>query len=79
MPPGSASAFQPRRDVDAVAEDVVALDDDVADIDADAKLDAPVLGDVGVALGHAALHLDGAAHGIDHAGEFDQQRRRRWS
>ena len=32
-------AFQPRRDVDAVAEDVVAVDDDVADIDADAELD----------------------------------------
>ena len=33
-------AFQPRGDVDAVAEDVVALDDDVADIDADAEFDA---------------------------------------
>ena len=43
MPPGSASAFEPCRDVDAVAVDVVALDDDVADVDADAELDPLVL------------------------------------
>ena len=73
MPPGSASAFEPRRDVDAVAEDVAVLDDDVADIDADAELDAPLRRHVGVALGHPALHLDGAAHRIDDAGELDQQ------
>ena len=36
--------FQPRRDIDAVAEDVAVLDDDVAQVDADAELDAPVLG-----------------------------------
>ena len=79
MPPGSASAFEPRRDVDAVAEDVVVLDDDVAQVDADAELDALVGRDAGVALGHLALHLDGAAHRVDDAGELDQQRRRRWS
>ena len=27
---------------------------------------------IGVALGHAALNVDGAAHGIDHADEFHQ-------
>ena len=36
---GRRLAFEPRRDVDAVAEDVVAVDDDVAEIDADAKGD----------------------------------------
>ncbi len=36
MPPGSAIALETRRDVDAVAEDVVVLDDHVAEIDADA-------------------------------------------
>ena len=34
---GCAMAFEPGGDVDAVAEDVVALDDDVAEIDADAE------------------------------------------
>src|SRR5258706_453863 len=34
---GLRQGFQPRRHVDAVAENVVRLDDDVADIDADAE------------------------------------------
>jgi hypothetical protein len=29
--------------------------------------------DIGVARGHVALHLDGAAHRIDDAGEFDEK------
>jgi class 3 adenylate cyclase len=37
--------IEPRRDVDTVAEDVVVLGDDVAEVDANAKSDAPLLGD----------------------------------
>ena len=66
-------AFQPRRDIDAVAIDVVALDDDVAEIDADAELDARCPPARRVALGHLALHVDRAAHRVDDAGELDQQ------
>ncbi len=73
MPPGSASALQPGGDVDAVAEDVAVLDHDVADMDAHAELDAAIGGDLGIARRHRALHVDGAAHGIDDAGELDQQ------
>ena len=65
-------ALEPRRDVDAVAEDVVALDDDVAEIDADAELDAAVLRHVGVALAHPALDLGGAGDGVHDARELDQ-------
>ena len=64
--------LEPCGDVDAVAEDVVAIDDDVAEIDADAELDAPILGHVRMALGGGLLHLDGAAHGVDDASEFYQ-------
>ena len=39
IPPGSAKRFEPRGDIDAVAVDVVLVDEDVAEIDADAKLD----------------------------------------
>ena len=42
-------------------------------MDADAELDAAVLRHAGIALDHAVLHLDGAAHGIDHAAELDQR------
>ena len=64
--------LQARGDVDTVAEDVVPIDDDVADIDADAKVD-PLFGrHTGIALGHATLHVDRAAHRIDDAGELEQ-------
>jgi hypothetical protein len=59
--------------VDAVAIKVVALDDHVAEIDADAPFDAIVRRDTRVTLGHYLLHLDGAAHRIDDTGKFHQQ------
>jgi len=71
--PGSASASSRAATFDAVAEDVVVLDDDVADIDADAKANALALVDVGIAVFHALLHHDGAAHRIDDRGELDQE------
>src|SRR5215470_4005589 len=41
---GLSQRFQSRRDIDAVAKDVAALGDYVAEIDADAKFDALVVG-----------------------------------
>ena len=64
--------FQPRGDVDTVAKNVVVLNDNVANIDADTQLDALVLRLSSVALGHSVLNFDGAARGIDGAGELDQ-------
>src|SRR6185437_13892558 len=69
---GLGQSLDPRRDIDAVAVNVVALDDDVADIDADAERDAVALGDVRVALGDALLHFDRACDRVHRAGEFDQ-------
>ena len=68
------NALQARGDVDAVSHQVaVRLLDHIAEMDADAKLDASVGRDAGVAFGHAALHLDRAAHGVDHAAELDNE------
>ncbi len=64
--------LQARRHVHAVAEDVVTLHHDVADMDADAEFDALVRRDRGIAFGHDALHLDGPTHGGDDALELDQ-------
>ena len=72
IPPGSAKRLQARREVDAVAEDVALLDDHVAEIDADAEADLPLAGDVGVAFGHAPLHLGRALDGVDDARELHQ-------
>ena len=40
-------------------------------MNADAKLDASFRRQAGVALDHAVLHLDRAAHGVDHAAKLD--------
>jgi hypothetical protein len=64
--------FEPRRNVHPVTHQVaVALLDNVAEVDADAKLDAAFGRHAGVALDHAGLHLDCAANRIDHAAELD--------
>jgi hypothetical protein len=56
-----------------VAEDVPVFDDDVAEIDAHAKLDPPFRGDLSVARGHFALRFDRAPYCVDDAGEFDEE------
>ena len=65
--------FETGGDIDAVAEDVAILNDDVADIDAHAKFDAPLRPCRGVAGYHLALHFDGAAHRVDDAGKLDKK------
>ena len=70
---GHGDALEARGDIDAVAHEIaVALLNDVPDMNADAELDPPVLRHARVALNHAALHFDRAAHGVDHAAELDQ-------
>ena len=74
MPPGSAT-LSIRRNVDAVAEDVVALDDDVADMNADAEADRIGAGAraANFALAELFLYLDGASNRVHRAGEFQQR------
>src|ERR1700733_2398460 len=68
---GLGERLEPRGDVDAVAVNVLALDDDVAEIDADAQHDrrrcAVRLG----RQGSRALYGERTVHGIDHAAELD--------
>ena len=70
---GLGNRLQPCCDIDAVAQDVVAVDDDVAEIDADAELQPPPRLHVGVALGNPGLDRIGAIDGIHDAGELGQQ------
>ena len=67
-----SNSFQPRRDVDAVAKDIIFIDDDVADVNADAEFDPKFLRHTGVPLGHAALDLDGTAGSVHGACELGQ-------
>ena len=67
------NSFEPRGDIDAIAHQVaVTLLDDIAEMDADAELDAAICRQAGVALDHAVLHFDRAAHRVDHAAELDE-------
>ena len=70
---GIGDPFEARRDVDAIAHQIaIAFLDDVAQMDANAKLDTALRRQAGVALDHASLNLDRAAHGVDHAAELDE-------
>src|SRR5262249_45712223 len=61
---GCCDLLQAGGDIDTVAKDVIAFDDDVTLVDANAKSDAPILGHPGGAVSHRRLHLDRTAHGI---------------
>src|SRR6202022_401768 len=64
--------FEARRDIDAVAKDVVFFDDHVAQIDADAELYPPRRRDVRVASCHPPLDLGSAQHRVGDAVELEQ-------
>ena len=68
---GFGQRLKPGSDVDAVAVDgAVFLLDHIAQVDADAKLHAPVFGELRVAPGELVLDLVGAVHGFDGAGKL---------
>jgi hypothetical protein len=70
MPPVSARDWC--RDVHAVAVDVVALGDHIAQMHPDAKSEAPVFRHGSISCRHAALDLGRTFHRLDHAAELGQ-------
>jgi hypothetical protein len=52
--------FEPRSDINAVAQNILAVDQQVAEIDADAVENASGLGNVRIAFGHLLLHANRA-------------------
>ena len=65
--------LQPRRDVDAVAKNVVAVDDHIAEIDADAQLQPPRRRYRLVEHDGSLLYRNSAIERIDNAGEIGEQ------
>jgi hypothetical protein len=65
--------LQTCRHVHAVAENVATIDNNVANIDANAELDALSLWHLGIALHHAALNINGTAYRFHDAAEFSEQ------
>jgi len=72
LPSARRPYLQPRRDVDAVAINVAAIGDYVAEIDPDAKPQAALLGEIEIAVGHRALNFARTAHSVDHTRELRQ-------
>ena len=71
-PAGLGDDFKTRSDIYVVAEDIVVIDDYIADMDADAKLDHLILLYCGILLSRAALNFHCTACRINGAGELDQ-------
>jgi hypothetical protein len=64
--------FETYRNIDPITKDIVLFDDNITDMNTDAKLDPPDMRHVGISFGHAALNFDRASHGVDDAGELNE-------
>src|SRR5690349_12084026 len=71
-PPGLRQSFETRRDIDAVAKNVLVINDDVADVQTDTELNTPFWRYLGIALSHLPLDVDSTTHGIDDTGKLDK-------
>ncbi len=69
---GLGERLEPSRQIDAVAIEIAALDEDIAEIDADAQEDVLIVGHARVLRLHRLLQVDGAFHGVDDAGVLDK-------
>ena len=70
---GLGERFQSGGDVDTLAVNILALDDDVTEIDANAQVNALVGRCAVIALRHLFLNSDRAFDSIDDAPEFGQK------
>src|SRR5690348_6113903 len=66
-------SLQAGRDIDGIAEEIVALHDDVADVQPDAETHLHTGGPISVLLCHGVLHRDSTLHGIDGADEIGDE------
>jgi hypothetical protein len=56
--------FQTHCNIDPITKDIVVFDDDITDVNADAKFDPLGLRYIDIVFGYAALNFDRAANGI---------------
>ncbi|HXG81480.1 MAG TPA: hypothetical protein VNJ05_06740 [Sphingomicrobium sp.] len=69
---GFCDPFKPRGDVHSIPEDVVIIDNHVAQIDSNPEFDAAVIGNPDIAGAHFPLNFGRAFDRIHNAGEFDE-------
>jgi len=64
--------FETHCNIDPITKDIIVCDDNITDVNADAKFDPLVLRHIGILFRHAALDFIGAAYGIYDAAELDE-------
>ena len=65
-------SFKTSRNIDAITKNIIVIEDDITDMNANSKFDPFVLRHVSILISHAALDVGGAPHRIDGAGKLDQ-------
>ena len=65
-------ALQPRRQIDAIALNVIAVDHHIAEVDAEAEHDSAVFRQLGIALDNCPLHVGGHPNRAGDAVELGQ-------
>jgi hypothetical protein len=70
-PPWRCLRFQARRNIDIVAVDVIALDNDVAEVKADPEHDGFIVGLVAICLDHDLLEVYRRSERVHGACELD--------
>ena len=70
---GPGERFETGGDVDAITENVVAVDDHVTEIDPDPQLEAAIDRDWIIDRTRGQLHLDSAAQRVDNARKIREQ------
>jgi hypothetical protein len=59
------------RQIDSIADNIVAIDQYVAEVDADAPIHSTFAGNPSITLSHQILERNRALHGAHHRGELD--------
>jgi hypothetical protein len=67
------NTFETGGHIHTIPKDVTSIDDDVANVKADAELNPVFRWDIVITPGHASLDIDRTTYGIHRAAEFSQQ------
>jgi hypothetical protein len=65
--------FETSRNVNAIAIEIITVNDNVSDVNADPKRDTLVVASIEICCGHRPLELDSRVERIDDAGELNQR------
>ena len=71
-PAGCCNALQARGDIDAIAVNIISFNDHVAEVNANAKLNAAIPWHIRISLLHSMLPLHRARHRAHDTWEFHQ-------